>query len=383
MLTAMDLRVQLSSCVPATALETSGARLEADDLLPLADHPKVLGLAEFMNFPGVLARDPSCLAKLAAFQTRPIDGHSPLVRRPRAQRLSERGRSAPTTRSPTLPEAQEKLAKGMQLLIREGSVCKDLHALAPIITERNSPFIAFCTDDRNPLDIAEEGHLDFMIRTAIGLGAPPLAAYRAATHLGRAHLRPARPRPGRARLARRSRRHRRPRALRGLDDACAAGAWWTKRCSRRALRSRRSGARASRRGGSRPADFVARGQGPSTQAIGVIPGKIITERVPVTLPFRNGERGVDLGQDVVKVSVVARHGVNDNLATAFVKGFGMKRGRDRFVRRPRQPQPMRRRRRRGRHGGGGQPLARDRGRVRGRARRQGGRGTARCRSPAS
>ena len=80
-----------------------------------------------------------------------------------------------------LPEAREKLAKGMQLLIREGSVCKDLHALAPIITERNSPFIAFCTDDRNPLDIAEEGHLDFMIRTAIKLGAPPLAAYRASS----------------------------------------------------------------------------------------------------------------------------------------------------------------------------------------------------------
>ena len=75
-----------------------------------------------------------------------------------------------------------------------------------------------------------------------------------------------------------------------------------------------------------PQDFVARGQGPSTQAIGVVPGKIITERVPVTLPFRNGERDVDLDQDVVKVAVVARHGVNDNHATAFVKGFGMKRG---------------------------------------------------------
>ena len=69
----------------------------------------------------------------------------------------------------------------MQILVREGSVCKDLHALAPMITERNSPFIAFCTDDRNPLDIAEEGHLDFIIRTAIALGAPPLAAYRAAS----------------------------------------------------------------------------------------------------------------------------------------------------------------------------------------------------------
>ena len=75
-----------------------------------------------------------------------------------------------------------------------------------------------------------------------------------------------------------------------------------------------------------PQDFVARGQGPSTQAIGVVPGKIITERVSVTLPFRNGERDVDLDQDVVKVAVVARHGVNHNKATAFVKGFGMKRG---------------------------------------------------------
>ena len=180
MLTVMDLRVQLSSCVPATALETSGARLEADDLLALADHPKVLGLAEFMNFPGVLARDPSCLAKLAAFQSRPIDGHSPLL-----TGLALNGYLAAGIRTDhevtNLPEAKEKLAKGMQILIREGSVCKDLHALSPIITERNSPFIAFCTDDRNPLDIAEEGHLDFLIRTAIKLGAPPLAAYRAAS----------------------------------------------------------------------------------------------------------------------------------------------------------------------------------------------------------
>ena len=83
-----------------------------------------------------------------------------------------------------VPEALEKLTKGMQILVREGSVSKDLHALAPIITERNSPFIALCTDDRNPLDIAEEGHLDFMIRTAISLGAPPLAAYRAASISG-------------------------------------------------------------------------------------------------------------------------------------------------------------------------------------------------------
>src|SRR5271157_5992948 len=180
MATAMDLRVQLSSCVPATDLETAGARLEVADLLALADHPKVLGLAEFMNFPGLLARDPACLAKLAAFQTRPIDGHSPLLSGYALNGYLSAG--VRTDHEVTnLPEAREKLMKGMQVLIREGSVCKDLHALSPIITERNSRYIAFCTDDRNPLDIAEEGHLDFLIRTAIGLGAPPLAAYRAAT----------------------------------------------------------------------------------------------------------------------------------------------------------------------------------------------------------
>src|ERR1700678_3913113 len=306
MLTAMDLRIQLSSCVPATALETSGARLEAADLLPLADHPKVLGLAEFMNFPGVLAGDPSCLAKLAAFQTRPCDGHSPLLTGAALNGYLSAG--VRTDHEVTnLPEAREKLAKGMQLLIREGSVCKDLHALSPVITERNSPFIAFCTDDRNPLDIAEEGHLDFIIRTAIKLGAPPLAAYRAAT-ISDARIFGLRDRglvaPGwRA-------------DLRVVDEALFAARASIAPVGRESVKARRV----------EPSDFIARGQGPSTQAIGVIPGKIITDRIPVTLPFRQGERGVDLSQDVVKVSVVARHGVNDNHATAFVKGFGMKRG---------------------------------------------------------
>ena len=133
-----------------------------------------------MNFPGVLAGDPACLAKLAAFQNRPIDGHSPLLPASTSTAISPPA-SAPTTRRPSSPRARRSSPRACRLLIREGSVCKDLHTLAPLITERNSPFIAFCTDDRNPLDIAEEGHLDFLIRTAISLGAPPLAAYRAAS----------------------------------------------------------------------------------------------------------------------------------------------------------------------------------------------------------
>lgn len=326
---AMDLRVQLSSCVPATDhLETSGARITAADLLPFAGHPKVIGLAEFMNFPGVLAGDPGALEKLAAFQGRHIDGHAPLLRG-----LALNGYIAAgirTEHEATTPEeALEKLSKGMTVLIREGSVSKDLHALAPIITERTAPFLAFCTDDRNPLDIAEEGHLDYVIRTAIALGAPPLAVYRAASwSAARAfglHDRGL-VAPGlRADLAvlddlETCQVSRVFSAGRMVDAALFAGRPAIAPIGRGSLRARRVTA----------ADFAAPGSGPSTPVIGVVPGKIITQRHDLFLPYSGGERRIDRDQDVIKVAVVERHGRAApgarGIGVAFVTGFGLRRG---------------------------------------------------------
>jgi adenine deaminase len=178
--TMMDLRVQLSSCVPATNLETSGARLTVADLVPHRHHPKVIGLAEFMNVPGVLNKDPECLDKLAAFAGQHIDGHAPLLSgKPLNAYLACGVRNCHETTN--LDEGREKLSKGMQVLIREGTVSKDLTALAPLISGFTSPFLGFCTDDRNPLDIFEEGHVDYLVRRAIALGAPVAAVYRTAS----------------------------------------------------------------------------------------------------------------------------------------------------------------------------------------------------------
>jgi adenine deaminase len=177
----LDLRVMVSSCVPATTFETNGAGvLDATMLTPLLSRSKTLGLAEVMNVPGVLSGDPLVLDKLVAFDGRPLDGHAPLVR---GQALSAYACAGITSchESSELAEAQDKLRNGIAVWIREGSVAKDLDALAPLLTLATSTSIGFCTDDRNPLDIAHEGHLDWLVRSAIKKGVPPEVVYRAAS----------------------------------------------------------------------------------------------------------------------------------------------------------------------------------------------------------
>lgn len=320
----MDIRVQLSSCVPSTHMETAGATLTAADLLPLRDHPQGIGLAEFMNFPGVLMEDPGCMEKLEAWQGRHIDGHAPLLR---GQDLNGYISAGIRTEheATTAEEGLEKLRKGMRVLIREGSVSKDLHALAPLLTERHAPYLCLCTDDRNPLDIAEHGHLDYMIRTLIALGCPPLAVYRAAS-LSAAEAFGLKDRgliaPGkRADIAVIDTLAdcNASMVLAGgivADDAAFAARKTVAPVARQSVKARQVDARDFRTGGNRA----------QTPVIGILPGKIITEHLTFDLAPRDGDKHPDLARDLVKIAVIERHGRNGNMATGFVQGFGLKRG---------------------------------------------------------
>ena len=322
--TLMSLKVQLSSCVPSSHMETAGAAIEAPELAKLKGHPSGLGLAEMMNFPGVLAGDPNLMAKLALFEGGHIDGHCPQLGGKELNGYASAGIRT-EHEATTASEAREKLQKGLRVLIREGSVSKDLHALAPVLTERTSAYMCLCTDDRNPLDIAEEGHLDYMIRTLIGLGVAPLAAYRAASLSGaeafglkdRGQIAPGK----RADIV----------GVGSLEDCdvrfvmvggqVANDANFAKRpplspIGRHSVRAPRITSSHFRNPGNRE----------ETDVIGIIEGTIITEHRKAMLPATDGDKRPDPARDLSRIAVIERHGKNGNIATGFVQGFGLQRG---------------------------------------------------------
>jgi adenine deaminase len=322
--TLMDIRVQLSSCVPSTDMETSGAEIGAQDLREVMEHPSGIGLAEVMNYPGVIHRDAGMMAKLRLFEGGHMDGHCP--------QLSGRDLNAYCAagirtehEATTGAEALEKLQRGMRVLIREGSVSKDLAALGPLLSEITAPYMCLCTDDRNPLDIGEEGHLDHMIRTLIARGASPLAAYRAASLSG-AEAFGLRDRgliaPGR----------RADIVAVGSLEACDARLVL---CGGVMADAAAFGARGTVAPVGRhsvkaptvtPQDFRHTGNRAETDVIGILEGKILTEHLLEEIVPEDGDKRPDVARDLLRIAVVERHGRNGNIATGFVRGFGLKSG---------------------------------------------------------
>ncbi len=322
--TILDIRVQLSSCVPSTEMETSGATILARDLVPLMDHPKVIGLAEFMNYPGVINRDHVAMAKLDAFQGRHIDGHAPMLGGKDLNAYIAAGIRT-EHEATSKAEALEKLQKGMRILIREGSVCKDMDALLPLLSERTCGYMCFCTDDRNPLDIGEQGHLDYIIRTAISRGISPVAAYRAASlsaseafGMGdRGQIAPGK----RADIV----------AL-GSLEACDAklvicgGIHVNDEAFARRNPVAPIGRNSVRAPQISAKDFRTTSNNEKTDVIGIQPGKIITEHLHFDIAIADGDKRPDISRDLAKIAVIERHGKNGNIATGFVKGFEIKSG---------------------------------------------------------
>lgn len=311
----LSLKVMMSSCVPATTFETNGGgSLSASDLVALGAHPSALGLAEVMNVPGVLHGDPSLLEKLDAFEGRPLDGHCPLLRGQALSAYAAAGISS-CHESSELEEAREKLSKGIRVWMREGSVAKDLDALLPLLNLATSTSLGFCTDDRNPLDIAREGHIDHLVRTAIARGVPPevvfrTASYSVASHYGLASH------TSRARVGALAPGFTADLVVLGDVQTCAIDAVYKSgRLAEEVLASQRAGSGAATGNTVRCAIPEARDlEGPDGQVhvIGVRHGRILTGRSVEDSAARG----------VARLSVLERHGHGRPPSNGYVRGFG-------------------------------------------------------------
>ncbi len=325
----MDFYIMVSSCVPSSDLETNGVTMDFLDIRPLMTEHYVLGLAEVMNYPGVIYRDPAVLDKIrvALEHNKRIDGHAPGI-----TGLDLNAYAAARITSDheciTLEEAREKLAVGMHIQIREGSTAKNLKELAAIIQPNTAMSCSFVTDDRNPLDLLTNGHIDSMIRDAISLGVDPIIAIKVATistarHYGLKYTGAVAP-GYRADIA-------------VLDSLEKVG---VKMVFKDGVMVAKDGKLIADIGQLEiprirrsvnihwlePEDFQVKARGDLMNVIGTIPEQIITEHLVEEPKVVDGLVVPDVDRDIIKVTVIERHNSSEPSAVGFVKGIGIKEG---------------------------------------------------------
>jgi adenine deaminase len=317
------------SCVPATHMETSGATLTAADLLPLLQDGTVHGLAELMNFPGVINGDEAMLAKIAAFAGHPRDGHAPALRNQALNAYVAAGIGS-EHECTTVDEAAEKLARGLYILIREATNAHNLHNLLPLVTPHNSRRICFCTDDRIPSDLLDQGTIDYMVREAIAFGLDPITAIRMAT-LNPVEWFGLRDRgaiaPGRVAdlLIVDNLYDFRPRQVYVAGQLVAeAGsvieAQWSSRATTPATIP------SSVNIDWNQVDFQIPARGQRIRVIGSLDNQLVTEARILDATIVDGQAVADPTRDLLKMAVIERHHGSGALGLGFIQGIGLQRG---------------------------------------------------------
>ena len=322
----LSVYVMASSCVPATHMETAGANLEAHDIEYLRSNSWVLGLAEMMNYPGVVHGDPSVLDKLEAFGDMCIDGHAPGLSGKELNAYVAAGIRS-DHESTTVEEAREKLRLGMTIFIREATNAHNLKTLLPLVTPENSRHICFCTDDRQPADLLDEGSIDYMVRVAIQHGLDPVQAIQMGTINTANYF--------------------------GLNDrgAIAPGRRadlfiFSDLTNPVAEQVYRGGYLVAEQGGMLPiqepkrpvqlrhsmnvrwdeVDFSLPAEGERARVIGSIPDQLVTDVRILPVKRENGLVVSDTERDILKMAVLERHRSTGNIGKGLIQGIGLQRG---------------------------------------------------------
>jgi adenine deaminase len=331
----LDVLVNASSCVPATHLATAGAALGADELAGLLSEPgvraKILGLAEVMNFPGVIGGAPEVMAKLRAFAGRVIDGHAPGVTGKALNAYVAAGISS-DHEATTEAEAREKLRLGMTVYLREATNAHNLLALLPLVDRWSEPRVAFATDDRVPADLLDQGSIDHLVRLAVAHGLHPIAALRIAT------LNPARHYRLDDRGAIAPGRRADLVVFSSPEDFRAEEVWVAGRKvaeNGRALFASPAADAASVTGTVHldpealdfriPVDGTG-GAARSIRVIRAIPDQLLTEGLTMPARIEGGHAVADPERDLAKIAVVERHRRSGRIGKGFVTGLGLRRG---------------------------------------------------------